>query len=84
MNTSNNEQVFRAITEASLGDDGFDQEVEHKVAHYVYSNAGYMHEVTASMVTKVAELAVLCPDDWEQAADMVVLSYKGRMQKFLS
>lgn len=79
------DQVYLAIADADLRCYGFEESVVKRVINYVCDNAEYMHEVTPSMVTKVAELVFLCDDDeWEIAADMVVLSHKGRIEKFMS
>lgn len=76
--------VNDAIAEVNFAEFGFTDEIEHQVVKYIKDNAEYMHEVSPDMVTKVAELALLCPDDWEMAADMVVLTLNGRMRKITS
>ena len=81
----NSERINRAIADADLSVYDFDPSLEIEIIAYVQANAEYMHEVTPSMVTKVAELALLCPErEWVRAADMVVLSYQGRMKKLLN
>ena len=82
----NSERINRAIANADLSAFDFDPALETEIVAYVQANAEYMHEVTADMVTKVAELAFLCPEEreWVRAADMVVLTHQGRIRKLLN
>jgi hypothetical protein len=67
-----------------LNDRNLGDKLEEQVVNYVYDNVEYLAELSLRTVLKVADLAVVYSDTWREAADMTVLSHKGRIQKAIA
>jgi hypothetical protein len=80
----NSQRINRAIEAVNFGEYDFDDETKTEIILYVRDNADGMHEVTPNIITKIADLALLCPDDWKQTADFVVLTWQARIRKIIS
>lgn len=84
---SRREQLLRVkqvVGEGMLESRRLTKELENAVVNYVYDNVDYLQELSLRTVLKVADLAAICKDSWEETADFTVLSHKGRMQKFIA
>lgn len=83
---SRREQLLRVkqvVGEGMLDDRDLGKVLEDKVVNYVYDNVEYLHELSLRTVLKVADLAAIDQDTWEETADFTVLSHTGRMQKLI-
>lgn len=81
---SRREQLLRVkqvVGEGMLEERNLGKKLEDAVVNYVYDNVEYLHELSLRTVLKVADLAAVDANDWEDTADFTVLSHIGRMQK---
>lgn len=81
---SRREQLLRVkqvVGEGMLDDRNLGKVLEEKVINYVYDNVDYLFELSLRTVLKVADLAAIDHNTWEETADFTVLSHKGRKQK---
>jgi len=74
-------RVKQVVGAGMLNDRQLGDELEEQVVNYVYDNVYYLAELSLRTVLKVADLAVVYKDTWQEVADMTVLSHKGRIQK---
>ena len=83
---SRREQLLRVkqvVGEGMLDSRDLGKKLENEVVNYVYDNVDYLTELSLRTVLKVADLAAIDKDDWEDTADYTVLSHKGRIQKLI-
>ena len=83
---SRREQLLRVkqvVGEGMLDDRNLGKELEDKVVNYVYDNVDYLFELSLRTVLKVADLAAIDKETWEETADFTVLSHTGRKQKLI-
>ncbi len=74
-------RVKQVVGEGMLDDRNLGKVLEEKVVNYVYNNVEYLHELSLRTVLKVADLAAIDSNTWEETADYTVLSHTGRMKK---
>ena len=74
-------RVKQVVGEGMLEERDLGKKLEDKVVNYVYDNVEYLHELSLRTVLKVADLAAIDSNTWEETADFTVLSHTGRMQK---
>lgn len=83
---SRREQLLRVkqvVGEGMLDERNLGKKLEDKVVNYVYDNVDYLNELSLRTVLKVADLAAIDKDTWEETADFTVLSHIGRKQKMI-
>ena len=83
---SRREQLLRVkqvVGEGMLDERNLGKKLEDAVVNYVYDNVDYLHELSLRTVLKVADLAAIDKDTWEETADFTVLSHIGRKQKMI-
>lgn len=81
---SRREQLLRVkqvVGEGMLASRNLGKKLEEAVVNYVYDNVDYLQELSLRTVLKVADLAAIDHETWEETADFTVLSHKGRMVK---
>jgi len=74
-------RVKQVVGEGMLEERKMGKKLEDAVVNYVYDNVDYLHELSLRTVLKVADLAAVDANDWEDTADFTVLSHRGRMLK---
>ena len=77
-------RVKQVVAAGMLKDRNLGDKLEDAVVNYVYDNVDYLHELSLRTVLKVADLAAIDPEGWEDTADFTVLSHKGRIQKMIA
>jgi len=84
---SRREQLLRVkqvVGEGMLDDRNLGKKLEDAVVNYVYDNVDYLKELSLRTVLKVADLAAIDKDTWEETADFTVLSHIGRKKKLVA
>ena len=77
-------RVKQVVAAGMLDDRDLSTKLKDAVVNYVYDNVDYLNELSLRTVLKVADLAAIDPDGWDEAADFTVLSHKGRIQKMIA
>lgn len=77
-------RVKQVVGAGMLDEHNLSDEVKDAVVNYVYDNVDYLHELSLRTVLKVADLAKIDANGWEETADYTVLSHKGRIQKMIA
>jgi len=75
-------RVKQVVGAGMLDDRDLGKKLEERVVNYVYDNVDYLKELSLRTVLKVADLAAVYADTWEEAADMTCLSDRGRKMKW--
>ena len=81
---SRREQLLRVkqvVGEGMLENHGLGKKLEEAVVNYVYENVEYLTELSLRTVLKVADLAMIDAETWEDVAEYTILSHEGRMRK---
>jgi len=81
---SRREQLLRVkqvVGEGMLDDRNLGKELEDAVVNWVYDNVEYLTELSLRTVLKVADLAMVDKNTWEDVAEFTILSHVGRLAK---
>ena len=75
-------RVKQVVGAGMLNDRNLGKRLETELVNYVYDNVDHLQELSLRTVLKVADLVAMDKDTWEEAADMTVLSDRGRKMKW--
>jgi len=84
---SRREQLLRVkqvVGEGMLDDRNLGKKLEDEVVNWVYDNVEYLTELSLRTVLKVADLAMVDEETWEEVAEYTILSHVGRIQKLIA